>query len=306
MKALRDLDVFHQAADTGSLSEAARRLDLTPAAASAALKRLEDELGVPLFLRSTRRLRLTDEGKLFLDHSRQAVQLLIEGQEAALGGSADSRGVLRLSAPSDLGRNALLPWLDEFQSKHPGLQLRLLLSDHLADFYRQPLDLTLRYGKLPDSGFVALPVAPHNRRVLCASPDYLNRHGAPATPQDLARHNCLCYMLSEYVHDSWRFLQNDREVSIQVSGNRIADDGDAVRRWAIAGEGIAYKSGIDITPDLAEGRLIRLCTDWQGEPVPLNLVCSDRRRISPMVQELRAFLSQKCALLETSVTQARD
>lgn len=303
MKALRDLDVFHQAADTGNLSEAARRLDLTPAAASAALKRLEEELGVPLFLRSTRRLRLTDEGKLFLDHSRQAVQLLIEGREAALGGSADSRGVLRLSAPSDLGRNALLPWLDEFQAKHPGLQLRLLLSDHLADFYRQPLDLTLRYGKLPDSGFVALSVAAQNRRVLCASPDYLRRHGTPSSPQDLGHHNCLCYMLSEYVHDRWRFLHGEDEITVQVSGNRIADDGDAVRRWAMAGEGIAYKSGLDIALDLAEGRLIRLCPDWQGEPVPLHLVCSDRRRISPMVQELRGFLSLKCAELESAVAR---
>jgi DNA-binding transcriptional LysR family regulator len=297
MKALRDLEIFHQAADTGSLSEAARRLELTPAAASAALKRLEEELGVPLFLRSTRSLRLTDEGRVFLEHSRQAMQLLIEGQEAALGGSADSRGVLQLSLPSDLGRNVLLPWLDEFQAINPGLQLRLLLSDHLADFYRQPLDLTLRYGKLPDSGLVALPIAPANQRILCASPGYIRRHGAPASPLELTGLNCLCYMLSEYVHDRWRFTRDGQEMTVQVTGDRIADDGDAVRRWAVAGEGIAYKSALDVAGDLAAGRLIRLCPDWRGETVPLNLVCSDRRRISPMVQKLREFLSRQCTAL---------
>lgn len=302
MKALRDLEIFHQAADTGSLSEAARRLNLTPAAASAALKRLEEELGIPLFLRSTRSLRLTDEGTVFLEHSRQAMQLLIEGHEAALGGSADSRGVLQLSAPSDLGRNALLPWLDEFQAARPGLQLRLLLSDHLADFYRQPLDLTLRYGRLPDSELVALPVAPGNRRLLCASPGYIERHGMPDSPHALSTHNCLCYMLSDYVHDHWRFLQGNHEITVQVAANRIADDGDAVRRWAIAGAGIAFKSALDVAADLAAGRLVRLCPEWEGESEPLNLVCSHRRRISPVVEDLRDFLAIRCTNLLAGLT----
>ena len=104
-------------------------------------------------------------------------------------------------------------------------------------------------------------------------------------------------MLSEYVHDRWRFIRDGKEMTVQVSGDRIADAGDAVRRWAVAGEGIAYKSALDVAGDLAAGRLIRLCPGWQGETTPLNLVCSDRRRISPMVQKLRAFLSQQCTAL---------
>lgn len=301
MQNLRDLEVFQLAADTGSLTAAARRLDMTPAAASMALKRLEAELGVPLFLRSTRSLRLTDEGRVYLDHCRQALQLLADGREAAVTGSASLRGVLQLSLPSDLGRNVVLAWLDRFQQQHPNLQLRLLLTDRLADPYRQSVDLALRYGTLPDSSLVALPVAPNNRRMLCASPAYIARHGAPKAPDDLGKHNCLTYLLGDYVHDRWRFFRAGRELSIQVSGNRSTDDGDAVRRWAIAGQGVAYKSSLDIAGDLAAGRLVRLCPEWDGEPAPLNLICAGRRQVSPVVQALRADLAERCAELLSSI-----
>lgn len=299
MKTFRDIEVFHQAAVAGSLSEAARRLDMTPAAASMALKRLEADLGIPLFLRSTRSLRLTEEGRIYLEHSQQAMQLLREGQEAAQGGNAILRGILHLSAPSDLGRNVLLPWLDDFQKQYPELQLRLQLSDSLADVYRQPLDLALRYGQLPDSRLVALPVAPDNHRILCAAPDYLARHGTPQTPQDLVGHNCLCFMVNDTVHDRWHFRSGKEEMTVQVSGNRTADDGDAVRRWALAGEGITCKSALDVAEDLACGRLCRLCSQWLGEHAPLNLVCADRRTISPVIQALRLFLTERCAGLIT-------
>jgi len=302
MNALRNFELFLLVADYGSLSAAARQLDITPAAASIALKRLEAEVGVQLFLRSTRSLRLTDEGLIFLEHCRQAMQLLADGKEAALTGSAALRGVLQLSIPSDFGRNVMLPWLDEFQSLNPELTLRLLLTDRMADIYRQPVDLAFRYGKLPDSALVALPVAPGNRRILCASPAYLERHGVPGHPQELAQHNCLCFLLGDYVHDRWRFFQGDQELSVQVSGNRISDDGDAARRWAVAGHGIAYKSALDVAGDLSAGHLVRLCPALAGEPAPLHLLCADRRQISPLVKALRDFMAERCdQLLSTTL-----
>ncbi|WP_374336154.1 LysR family transcriptional regulator [Leeia sp.] len=295
MQTLRDLEIFQLAADLGSLSSAARRLDMTPAAVSMAIKRLEAELGVAVFLRSTRSLRLTTEGRVYLDHCRQALQLLADGREAALTGVRALRGLLQLSLPSDLGRNVVLPWLDQFQGQHPELQLRLLVTDRLADIYRQPVDLALRYGTLPDSSLVALPVASDNRRVLCAAPTYIARHGQPATPAALAAHNCLTYQHGDVVYDRWRFFPQSREVSFQVTGNRSTDDGDAVRRWALDGQGIAYKSALDVAEDLLAGRLVALCPDWAGEPVPLNLLCAGRRQVSPLVQTLRQFLTERCA-----------
>lgn len=301
MRMLRDMEVFVLAADTGSLSAAARHLDLSPAAASLAVKRLEAEVDAPLFLRTTRSLRLTREGQVFLEPCRQALQVLADGRDAALTGSAALRGILQLSLPSDLGRNVVLNWLDDFQTLHPRIQLRLLLSDRLTDIYRKPVDLALRYGALPDSSLVALPVEPRNRRILCAAPAYLARAGVPAYPEALIDHSCLCFTLGDTVHDRWHFFRDGREVSVQVRGNRVSDDGDAVRRWALAGHGIAYKSTLDVADDLREGRLVGLCTEWSGELAPLNLICADRRQVSPMVQALRGFLAERCARLLQSI-----
>ena len=295
MRMVRDMEVFVLAAETGSLSAAARRLDMSPAAASLAVKRLEAEVDAPLFLRTTRSLRLTQAGQVFLEPCRQALQLLVDGRDAALSDSAALSGVLQLSLPSDLGRNAVLNWLDDFQRRYPRIQLRLLLSDRVADIYRQPVDLALRYGTLPDSSLVALPIAPQNRRVLCAAPTYLARAGTPARPEALIEHNCLCVTLGDSVHDHWRFYRDGQELAVSVRGNRVSDDGDAVRRWALAGHGIACKSALDVADDLRAGRLLRLCPEWSGEALPLSLVCADRRQISPVVQALRTFLAERCA-----------
>lgn len=182
MKSLQDLDIFVRTADSGSLSATARALDLTPAAASAALKRLEAELGVTLFVRSTRSLRLTQEGELFLEHCRPALAGLRQVRDQLAGGQAALRGTLQLAAPSDLGRNVLMPWLDEFQSQHAGVDLRLHLSDRAANVYSEPVDAAFRYGRPQDSSLVALPLSDTHRRVLCAAPSYLQERGAPATP----------------------------------------------------------------------------------------------------------------------------
>lgn len=295
MESLQSLSIFVATSEAGSLSAAARRLGLTPAAASASLKRLEAELGALLFVRSTRSLRLTPEGERFLQHGRQALQSLREGREALARGALG--GTLQLSAPSDLGRRHLLPWLDEFQARHPGLRLRLQISDRLAGLHREPVDVALRYGKPRDSGIVALPIAPGNRRVLCASPDYLARFGAPRAPADLARHNCLCFVRGEEVHDRWGFARDGEAISVTVRGDRTADDGDVVRRWALSGHGVAYKSRLDVAQDLRAGALVALCREWQGEPAPLYLACADRRQLGPAVKRLREFLVERCAAL---------
>lgn len=299
MKALQDLEIFIRTADSGSLSAAARQLDISPAVASAALKRLETELGAALFVRSTRSLRLTRAGEGFLARCRQAVETLRLGREEMASGDEAIRGDLHLSLPSDLGRNVLLPWLDEFLALYPLVRLRLQLSDRRSDIYREPVDVAVRYGELPDSNLVALPLSTDCRRVLCASPDYLVRHGKPATPQALAGHDCLCFMLSDYVHDQWRFCRDGEALTVRVNPVRVADDGDVVRRWALAGQGIAYKSQLDAAEDLAAGRLIALCPEWQGEPAPLYLICADRRQLSPVVQALRNFLVARCKSLLT-------
>jgi DNA-binding transcriptional LysR family regulator len=297
MKALQDLEIFVRTVETGSLSATARSLDLTPAAASAALKRLEEELQAPLFVRSTRSLRLTREGDVFLAHCKPALAALRDAQLELASGQQQVRGMLQLAAPSDFGRNLLLPWLDAFQQLHPGIQYRLHLSDRVTNVYSDLVDAAFRQGEPPDSSMLALPVDLTNRRVLCASPAYLEKHGAPDAPQALAKHSCLCFMLGEDVYDRWRFWRGGEEATVRVGGGNIANDGDVVRLWALAGRGVIYKSGLDVASDLAAGRLVALCTEWQTEASPIYMVLPGRRQLTPGLRLLREFIAEHCAAL---------
>jgi DNA-binding transcriptional LysR family regulator len=292
MLRLDDLTIFVRTADLGSLSAAARSLESSPALASAALKRLEGELGLRLFARTTRSLRLTDEGERYLGHAREALRLLKEGHDTLVQAKDVPGGTLKIAMPSDLGRNVLLVWLDKFQALYPGVHYQISISDRQADMYRQPVDIALRYGKQEDSSLIAMPIAPGNRRVLVASPDYIRKHGSLNTPHELARHNCLCYALDDVIHNNWTFypLNGAEPVTVSVRGNRCADDADLVRRWAVAGQGIAYKSRMDVSDDIRNGRLQVLLPDIPGELTGLQMVCMHRSQLTPTVLQLRDFL----------------
>ena len=240
---------------------------------------------------------MTAEGQGFLEYARKALSSLDEGRRLLSRGQDQVSGVLQLSAPSDFGRNVLLPWLDAFQREHPQLTVRLLLGDRIADLFRQPVDIALRYGEPEDSSLVALPVAADNRRVLCASPAYLARAGEPHQLEQLLQHNCLLYMLGTRVHDHWRFHDGKRESGLTVSGDRFSDDADVVRLWALAGAGIAYKSWLDVSADVRAGRLIVLMPELVGERAPLNMLCAHRAQLSKPVKLLRDMLGERCAEL---------
>jgi DNA-binding transcriptional LysR family regulator len=290
---LEDLVIFISAVDHGSLSAAARQLDLTPAAASAGLKRLEAELGTRLIARSTRSLRLTPDGEGYLRYARNVIEQVEAGQSAVAQGRKTIGGTVSLSMPSDLGRSVLAVWLDEFQSQHPAVSLQVQVGDSVTDMFRAPIALAIRYGVPEDSTLVALPLVPENRRVLCASPDYFARHGRPASPAALVQHNCLCYALSDTLHDRWTFYKNGDATVVTVRGDRSSDDGELVRRWALAGRGIAYKSRLDVRADLKAGRLEAALTDFEGESAPLHLVCAHRTMLSPTVNALRDLLRER-------------
>ena len=297
MSSILDLEVFVRTADSGSLSAAARGLGLTPAAASIALKRLETRLGMRLLARSTRSMRLTEEGRRYLDSVRVALATLAEGELALKQQSQGLSGLLQLAAPSDFGRNVLLGWLDAFKAEHPNIRLQLLLNDSNADLFRETVDIALRFGVPQDSSLVALPIATEHCRVACASPAYLARHGTPLEPMDLARHSALRYMRQGQVSKTWRFQRGTQLQEVEVSGDFLSDDGEVVRRWALAGHGIAYKARLDVMGDIAAGRLVPLFADWQGEPAPFNLMCPHRLQVSERVKVLQRFLQERCQAL---------
>ena len=290
IRSVQDLQIFVATAEHGGLSAAARQLDISPAVASAGLKRLEADLGTALFVRTTRSMRLTLAGERLLARGKALLDGLREAEDELRAGTEGIEGQLQISMPSDLGRHVVLPWLNEFQLRHPGVSLRLQLTDRVADIYREPVDIGLRFGTPAESSMVALPLVEDNRRVLCAAPSYLARHGMPASPRELAGHNCLCFMLDEAVNDRWRFRKGDEQVEVAVRGDRVADDSEIVRRWALAGLGICYRSRIDVHQDLAAGKLRLLLPDWEGSNVPLYMVLANRKQVSPAVRVLREFL----------------
>ncbi|WP_339446956.1 LysR family transcriptional regulator [Pseudomonas sp. EA_5y_Pfl2_R50] len=289
-----DLGLFTRSAALGSFTAAALEADLLPGQVAAAIKRLERELDVRLFARTTRSLRLTAEGEQYLPTAHSVLEALKQGKENLRGENTALRGVLQVTAPSDLGRNILLPWLTLFRRQHPELTLRFSLSDQMADLFRDPVDVAIRYGSNEDANYVALPLAPWNRRVLVAAPEYVERHGYPQKPDDLHNHACLLYQQGGRIFDKWSLGRD----TIQVTGPMFSDDADVVRRWALSGEGIANKSWLDVSADVIAGRLVVLLKDFPGNPSPLSLVCPHRKQITPAVSRLYTWLSEQFAALE--------
>jgi DNA-binding transcriptional LysR family regulator len=299
---INDLTLFVRTADNQSISASARQLDISTAAASAALKRLEKQLGAELFIRSTRQLRITAAGERFLSHCRNALEALEEGKTSLNTLQGQVAGEMRLSVSSDLGRNIILPWLDELMDVHPDLSVALVVGDSLADFYRERVDVALRYGKPEDSSMVAFKIATL-KRVLCASPEYLKKTGVPEHPKQLIDHNCLLYRLDNRLYDQWDFTEkepaakssqgNKASFSVKVSGNREANDADLVRRWCVAGKGIAYKSQLDMASDLKKGRVVQVLEGYAPQELDLYLMCVSRQQVTPAVLLLRDLLRDK-------------
>jgi len=288
-----DLQLFIRISETGSITASANQQGITTAAASSALKRLEKQLGTQLFIRTTRQLRITHAGEQFLFHCRQALHALNQGVLATKQQDGEIAGQLRLSVPSDLGRNTLLPWIDEMLVKHPLLSIDLTLADSLSDFYLDSVDAALRYGKPQDSTKVAFHIA-SLARITCASPQYLAVHKAPQTPSELVAHQCLIYRLNGRPFNQWHYRQGSIDHNIKVAGNRLSNDTDIIKRWALAGMGIAYRSQLDINESLQASTLIPLLEQYPSPNVELYLVCPSREQVTPAIIALRELLRKKC------------
>ena len=289
---IADLQVLVHTARGGTLTAAAAALGITPAAASATLKRLESQLGARLFERSTRAMRLTPQGQTLLDYAVRAFELLAEGESLVQADRGALVGTVRVAAPSDLTRVTLLPWFDDFLALHPGLQLALSVGDRPLDVMRDEVDLALRYGPLADSRLVARRLA-DSRPALCASPAYLRRHPAPQTPHDLLQHNCLTFHRGGRRQRLWRFARQGHWTEVRVDGDRVVDDASLAREWVLAGHGITLKSELDLQRDVASGALVQLLPEWDTEPYPLHALLPSGRFVPARVRALVDFLALK-------------
>ena len=290
---LEDLQVILKVAECRNITAAATQLDMRTATASAAIKRVENALGVELFIRTTRQLRLSSAGERYIPQCEQALIMLDQAKQTMKDGLDIVDGELRMAVSSDLGRNLVAPWLDEFMEIYPQVSLKLNISDSNIDFYRDSIDIALRYGAPSDANLYGFKIC-NVPALLCATPEYLEKNGIPAHPDDLSSHNGLFYQLYDIVHDNWEFTQGDTEYKIRMNSNRIANDGDLVRRWCVAGKGLAIKSCLDISADLLSGRVINVMPKFKPKPTELWLICPSRQSITPAVRLLRDTFKEKC------------
>ncbi len=291
MDRLDDIGLFLRVLDLGSISAAARSMDLSVAVASQRLKRLEHELGVRLLHRTTRQLRATPEGAALAEQGRP----LIEDLEALTGGlrqaGAGVGGTLRLTMSAAFGNQYISPLLPQFLALHPGVRLSVNLTDQVLDLVSAGLDLAIRVGELADSRLVARRLAV-NRRVLCAAPDYLRRYGTPQTPADLARHECLLLVGSLGRQDMWRLTGPDgQDIAVRVNGRLESNSGEMLRDAAVGGLGIAQHSTWHIGDDLRAGRVQIVLPDYPIRDSGIYAVTPQRRLMPPRVRVFVDFLA---------------
>lgn len=302
MDNLGDIRLFVEAAVLGGLSAAGRKLGLSPAAASARLFKLEASLRTRLFERTTRQLRLTEEGRTYLAYCEIALQALDDAHGALQAGRSTVAGKVRISATSDFGRHVLKGWLDDFNLMYPDVTFGMVLSDSLSNLVMDEIDLAIRFGVSPDSTLVARPLAP-NRRVACASPKYLSVHGAPEHPKDLDHFDCIVLGTAAGFANEWRFTRGEEveTYTVPVVDSRETNDGALAREWAVAGYGIAMKSIWDIGADLRAGRLTVVMPQWRSVDVPVHALYKNSRYMAARVRKVLDFLAERFSSASTDL-----
>jgi DNA-binding transcriptional LysR family regulator len=296
MDRLAAIEAFVRVADSGSFSDAARRLNLSKSVVSRQVAALEADLGVRLLHRTTRSLTLTEAGRAFHD---KATRILSDVDEAVTSVSRlqqAPRGRLRISAPTNFGIHHLVPAVPQFLDRYPEVELDLVLNDRFVDLVDEGFDVAVRVGRLADSSLVSRRLAPFRAEV-CASPAYLAAHGAPASPDDLAGRACLTYSYLDPV-DEWSFATADgKPWPVTVHGRLRVNNADALRVAALHGLGLAYLPTFLVGDDLEAGTLVAVLQDYmprrQGRAI--HAVYPHARHLSPKVRAFVDFLAERFA-----------
>lgn len=268
---LNNIRLFLKIAEKGSMVAAGRELGLSATTVSERLASLEAHYGVVLFNRTTRSISLTEEGRTLVEGAKRVLGE-VDDLDARIRHGADTlSGVIRVSAPVDLGRSIVSGVITQFTQQHPAISIELSLSDGYVDMVGEGFDIALRFGAVTDSTLRARSLGQY-RRIVCAAPSYLKTHGTPLAPADLATHNCLVMRFGGNLDNIWRFGPDKKPQIITVRGNMVVNDGSLVREWALAGRGIILKSELDVAQDLKSGALIPLLTNYAAAPNPLQMM----------------------------------
>ncbi|MGD8217139.1 LysR family transcriptional regulator [Pseudomonas thivervalensis] len=290
MISIEDLRLAVTLARSESLSAAARTLNVSPPALSMRLRKLEVRLGLTLANRDARRLSLTADGERFSRESARLLEQLEALPESFKQQDEQLVGTLRLAAPFGYGRQRIAPLLARFAKLHPQLCLHLDLRETPWPD-RHDSDAVIHIGHLNDSQWVARLLTP-NDRWLCASPVYLEHHGTPSSPEQLAEHRCICIRENDEDVTLWHLRKGQGRKTLRIEPAMLSNDGSVARRWAEQGLGLVLRSQWDVSDAIADNRLVRVLADWQFDSAPINLLVPSRKLRSPRVQVLVAFLEE--------------
>ncbi|MFZ4966236.1 LysR family transcriptional regulator [Pseudomonas sp. Mn2068] len=293
---LGDVEAFVTVVEQGTVSAGAVALGTTPSVISRAIARLESRLGVQLLRRTTRRLSLTEAGRLYLEQSRQAFSLIDDAERAIQGQDGALSGRIRLSVPTTYGHYRLPPLLKRFHAAHPGVRIELSITNRNVDLVAEGYDLAIRLGALPDSGLIGRKL---EDALLCvvAAPDYLKRCGTPLHFGELARHQCLPFVMpSSGRVGHWLFRDGEREVDwAPAAGIEVTDDVLGIVSLAEHGLGLCQTYEFIVRERLANGRLVKLLEPWSGRTRPFSLIYPPHRQLSAACRAFIDFMSTAVA-----------
>ncbi len=293
---LNELNVFVKAVELKSISAAGRHLRLSAAAASHRIQQLEEQVGARLLNRTTRNLQPTEAGRIFYEHALGVLDAVEKAKSSMATASGVPTGSLRVAAPLGFGRRLLAPLVSQFNAQCPKVEVRLRLSDHTVDLLAEGVDIAVRMSVMQDSSLIARKLA-DCPRVLCAAPSYLEKHGRPETPEDLAAHNCLLLRFPGMTESRWTLNGPAGPVTVPVSGRFDADDGDVVTEWALQGDGIAIKPYWEVAEHLRRGHLQTVLPGYPPEPLTLVLLYPHRHFLPAKVRAFADFLIDKTKVL---------
>lgn len=285
MDKLGAMEILLKVAEAGSLSAAAKRLDIPLATVSRRVAELEARLKTRLLNRSSRHLSLTEAGRLYADACRRILEQVEEVERAAMGIHKDPKGCLTVTAPIVFGQVHMVPLIADFLAEYPDIDVRLLLADRLLDLLESDVDVALRIGELGDSGLIAMRVG-KVRRVTCASPAYLDRHGRPQRPDDVREHSCVTFDNLASPR-SWRFWSAKGDVLVPIHSRLIVTTAQAAIAAAVAGLGLTRVLSYQITEAQRAGQLEVVLTEHEMPPWPVHLVYAGQQLLP---QKARAFL----------------
>ncbi len=287
-----EMAAFVRVVDSRGFSAAAGSLGLSPSAVSKLVTRLETRLGVRLLQRTTRALHLTAEGEAFYEAARRIVSD-IESIETQIAGQRDTpHGLLKVTASLAFSTHQLAPVILEFMARHPQVQLELQSTDRVVDMVEEGIDVAIRIGRLADTSFMARKIG-EDKRLICATPSYLARHGTPRRPEDLARHNCIVSRERPYLN-RWQFRIDGEIREIEVTGRVALSEGEMQMQLALQGVGIVRLTRLTMAQAIREGTLVPLLSDFLAdEPVPIHAVYPHRRHLAPKVPAFVNFLIEK-------------